>query len=158
MKKDKFSVIMPLALVAGFVFWGGALAEEATAPETETQSTPAGEPASPEAAAEPLPQPSSPGNVTIDFKDADIQNVIRILSYKSGVNIIAGKDVTGIVTIRLVDVPWEKALDVILKTYGYAYERDGNIVRIATLENLRKEELAVKVYQLNYSKAREVGA
>src|SRR3989338_4607051 len=44
---------------------------------------------------------SSPGNVTIDFKDADIQNVLRILSYKSGVNIVAGKDVTGIVTIRL---------------------------------------------------------
>src|SRR3989338_11271973 len=60
---------------------------------------------------------SSPGNVTIDFKDADIQNVLRILSYKSGVNIVAGKDVTGIVTIRLVDVPWEKALDVVLKTY-----------------------------------------
>ncbi len=103
-----------------------------------------------------LPAPTSPGNVTIDFKDADIQNVLRILSYKSGVNIIAGKDVTGLVTMRLVDVPWEKALDVVLKTYGYAYERDGNIVRVATLENLRKEELSVQVYSLNYAKASEV--
>ena len=59
---------------------------------------------------------TSPGNVTIDFKDADIQNVMRILSFKSGVNIVAGKDVVGQVTIRLVDVPWEKGLDVGLKT------------------------------------------
>ena len=99
---------------------------------------------------------SFPGNVTIDFKDADIQNVLRILSYKSGVNIVAGKDVTGIVTIRLVDVPWEKALDVVLKTYGYAYDRDGSIIRVTTIENLKKEELSTEVYVLNYSQASEV--
>ncbi len=99
---------------------------------------------------------SSPGNVTIDFKDADIQNVLRILSYKSGVNIVAGKDVTGIVTIRLVDVPWEKALDVVLKTYGYAYDRDGDIIRVTTIENLKKEELSTEVFVLNYSQASDV--
>lgn len=102
------------------------------------------------------PASSSPGNVTIDFKDADIQNVLRILSYKSGVNIVAGKDVTGIVTIRLVDVPWEKALDVVLKTYGYAYDRDGSIIRVTTLENLKKEELSTEVYVLSYSQAADV--
>ena len=101
-------------------------------------------------------QMSSPGNVTVDFKDADIQNVLRILAFKSGVNIVAGKDVTGSVTIRLVDVPWEKALDVILKTYGYAYDRQGNIIRVATLENLRKEELSTEVFTLNYSRAADV--
>src|SRR3989338_1174635 len=53
------------------------------------------------------------GNVTLDFKDADINNVLRILSYKSGVNIVTGKEVQGLVTIRLTDVPWDKALDVI---------------------------------------------
>ncbi|OIO37970.1 MAG: hypothetical protein COT00_03175 [Candidatus Omnitrophica bacterium CG07_land_8_20_14_0_80_50_8] len=99
------------------------------------------------------PAASLPGNVTIDFKDADIQNVLRILSYKSGVNIVAGKDVTGIVTIRLVDVPWEKALDVVLKTYGYAYDRDGSIIRVTTIENLKKEELSTEVFQLNYAQA-----
>ncbi len=98
----------------------------------------------------------SPGNVTIDFKEADIQNVLRILSYKSGVNIVAGKDVEGLVTMRLVDVPWEKALDVVLKTYGYAYDRDGNIIRVATLDNLKKEELSTEVYALNYALAAEV--
>lgn len=96
------------------------------------------------------------GNVTVDFKDADIQNVLRILSFKSGVNIVAGKDVTGSVTIRLVDVPWEKALDVVLKTYGYAYDRDENIIRVTTLEALKKEELSTEVYVLNYSMASEI--
>jgi type IV pilus secretin PilQ/predicted competence protein len=111
----------------------------------------------PPAAPAETPEPeTSPGNVTIDFKDADIQNVLRILSLKSGVNIVAGKDVTGSVTIRLVNVPWEKALDVVLKTYGYAYDRDDNIIRVTTLENLKKEELSTEVYVLNYSQATEV--
>ena len=99
---------------------------------------------------------STPGNVTLDFKDADITNVLRILSYKSGVNIVAGKDVAGPVTIRLTDVPWDKALDVILRTYGYMYEREGNIIRVTTTENLEMEELVTEVFSLNYANAAEV--
>ena len=98
------------------------------------------------------------GNVTLDFKDADITNVLRILSYKSGVNIVAGKDVTGPVTIRLTDVPWDKALDVILRTYGYTYEREENIIRVTTTENLEKEELVTEVFSLNYASAGSVPA
>lgn len=117
-------------------------------------------PVPPESAPQEVPESvepeTSPGNVTIDFKDADIQNVLRILSLKSGVNIVAGKDVAGSVTIRLVNVPWEKALDVVLKTYGYAYDRDENIIRVTTLENLKKEELSTEVYVLNYAQASEV--
>lgn len=98
----------------------------------------------------------SSGNVTLDFKDADINNVLRILSYKSGINIVAGKDVTGPITIRLTDVPWAKALDVILRTYGYTYEREGNIIRVTTTENLEKEELVTEVFALNYADAANV--
>ncbi|MBU3912106.1 MAG: type IV pilus secretin PilQ [Candidatus Omnitrophica bacterium] len=101
---------------------------------------------------------TSPGNVTLDFKDADITNVLRILSYKSGINIVAGKDVTGPITIRLTDVPWDKALDVILRTYGYTYEREGNIIRVTTTENLAKEELITEVFSLNYANAEDVPA
>lgn len=138
-----------------------AMADETTAAPTgtETPAAPQVETApAPEAAPapEPAPQASSPGNVTIDFKEADIQNVLRIISMKSGMNIVAGKDVTGSVTIRLVDVPWEKALDVVLKTYGYAYDRDENIIRVTTLENLQKEELSTEVFVLNYANALEV--
>ncbi len=101
-------------------------------------------------------QVTAPGNITVDFKDAEIKNVLRILAFKSGVNIVAGKDVTGSVTIRLVDVPWEKALDVILKTYGYAYDRQENVIRVSTLENLKKEELSTEVFTLNYSRASDI--
>ncbi|MBN1405510.1 MAG: type IV pilus secretin PilQ [Candidatus Omnitrophica bacterium] len=101
---------------------------------------------------------TSPGNVTIDFKDADIHNVLRILSYKSGVNIVAGKDVEGTVTIHLTDVPWEKALDVVLKTYGFAYEREGNIIRVATAENLGKEPLKTEVFKIGYAKCEDITA
>lgn len=121
----------------------------------ESGAAPAAE--SPAAAPEDASvQVTAPGNVTVDFKDADIQNVLRILAFKSGVNIVAGKDVTGSVTIRLVDVPWEKALDVILKTYGYAYDRQENVIRVSTLENLKKEELSTEVFTLNYSKASDI--
>ena len=56
------------------------------------------------------------GNVTLDFKDADINNVLRILAYKSGINIVAGKEVQGLVTLRLVVEPWEKALGIVLRS------------------------------------------
>lgn len=82
--------------------------------------------------------------ITVDFKDADIRNVLRVLSYKGGVNIIAGDEVKGTVTTRLIDVPWERALDVILKTYGFSYEKKDNIVRVTTIEKLRAEKQAVK--------------
>lgn len=125
----------------------------------ETAVTPAStETAEPAPAASAVQEVAvvSPGNVTIDFKDADIQNVLRILAFKSGVNIVAGKDVTGTVTMRLVDVPWEKALDVILKTYGYAYDKQENVIRVSTVENLNKEALSTEVFVLNYSKATDV--
>ena len=145
--------------------------QEAAQPSQEPVAVPAQESAPQEQAAVPAAEApaqepvvsvtetagaSSPGNVTVDFKEADIQNVLRILSFKSGVNIVAGKDVTGTVTIRLVDVPWEKALDIVLKTYGYAYDRDGNIIRVTTLENLKHEDLSTEVFPLSYAQASQV--
>ena len=110
---------------------------------------------------------SGNGLVSLDFQDADIRNVLKVLSYKSGVNIVAGPEVTGVVTIQLTDVPWQKALDVILATYGYGYERKGNIITVTTIDNLKKrreddralsdqEPLSTKTYILNYAKAADV--
>jgi type IV pilus assembly protein PilQ len=98
------------------------------------------------------------GNITVDFKDADIRDVLKIISFKSGVNIVASNDVSGMVTIRLVDVPWERALDVILKNSGFVYERDKDIIRVTTLENLSKEELSTQIFTLNYANATQVSA
>ena len=115
----------------------------------------------------PVLAPSENGLVALDFQDADIRNVLKVLSYKSGVNIVAGPEVTGTVSIQLTDVPWQKALDVILATYGYGYERKGNIITVTTIENLKKrredsqmlegqEPLVTKTYSLNYGKASEL--
>lgn len=110
---------------------------------------------------------SASGNVSIDFRDADIQNVLRILSYKSGVNIVTGPEVTGLVTIKLKDVPWKRALEVVLETYGYGYEFKDNIITVTTIEGLKRrredatllaeqEPLVTKTFVLNYAKASEV--
>lgn len=74
--------------------------------------------------------------ITLDFKEADIRDVLKIISYKSGVNIVASPEVAGTVNVRISDVPWERALDVILKTYGYAYDKQDKIIMVAPLEKL----------------------
>ncbi|MEW6101526.1 MAG: type IV pilus secretin PilQ [Candidatus Omnitrophota bacterium] len=89
-------------------------------------------------------------NVTLDFKEADIRNVLKIISFKSGVNIVTTPEVMGNITIRLVDVPWEKALDVILRTYGFGYEKIGNIITVAPIEKLtalKKQEVELAQVQ-----------
>lgn len=85
---------------------------------------------------------TSPHNITVDFKDADIHTVLRVLSLKSGVNIVAAKDVRGTVTVRLVDVPWDVALDTILSTYDYAYERVGNVITVNNVTKMTEQKKA----------------
>lgn len=108
-----------------------------------------------------------PGNVSLDFRDADIRNVLQILAYKSSVNIVAGPEVVGTVSIQLNDVPWKQALDVVLDTNGYAYEQRGNIIIVSTVENLKKrredrvilneqEPLETRTYTINFGKASEI--
>ncbi len=98
-------------------------------------------------------------NVTLDFKDADIQNVLKIISYKSGINIVTTPDVIGNVSIRLVDVPWDRALDVILKTYGFGYQRQGNVILVTKMENISKiqaeEPLQTEIFTLKYLDAQD---
>jgi len=94
--------------------------------------------------------------ISLDFKDAEIGTVLRVISLKSGINIVAGPEVIGAVTIRLEDVEWQKALDVILRTYNYVYERDGNVIRVTTRDKMQQEPVDTKTFILNYSKATEV--
>ena len=107
------------------------------------------------------------GNVSFDFRDADIRNVFKILSFKSGVNIVASPEVQGVVTIQLNDVPWKQALEVIVQTYGFAYEQKGNIITVTTVENLkqRREDamvlseqvpLQTQTFILNFARASEI--
>ncbi|MFO0625410.1 MAG: type IV pilus secretin PilQ [Polyangiales bacterium] len=83
--------------------------------------------------------------IDIDLRDADIHNVLRLLAEVGNVNIVTSDDVTGNVTIRMHNVPWDRALDVILAARSLGMQRDGNILRIAPQTVLDKErELAIE--------------
>jgi type IV pilus assembly protein PilQ len=77
--------------------------------------------------------------ISLDLKDADIKDILRYFSELSGLNIILDPEVSGDVTVRLIDVPWNRALDIILKAHGYDRVLDGNVLRIASVDKLRAE-------------------
>ena len=81
--------------------------------------------------------------ISLDFKDADIKNVFRLLAEVSGLNIIVTTDVNRKVTVRLVEVPWDQALDLIVDTNGLGKEQLGNVVRISTAGQLKSEKDAL---------------
>jgi type IV pilus secretin PilQ/predicted competence protein len=128
--------------------------QEAAAQEAEPV------PAETEAGIEsPLDTLSAAQNVTMDFKEADIQSVLKIISYKSGVNIVTTPDVMGTVSVRLVDVPWETALDVILKTNGLGWQRQGNVIMVTKQEDIKRiqseEALGTEIFVLKFLNAQE---
>jgi type IV pilus assembly protein PilQ len=109
--------------------------------------------------------------LSLDFKDADIKNILRLIAEVSNLNIIAGDDVTGKITMRLVDVPWDQALDVILQARSLGMSRVGNVVRVAPLETLKREvqseleakrakerleDLVTELIPVNYASAKEI--
>ncbi len=109
--------------------------------------------------------------ISLDFKDVEIDDVLRLIAEVSELNVIAGDEVTGHVTIRLVDVPWDQALDVILLTKGLGFVRVNSVLRIAPVEVLKAEEearlqerrakekledLLVKLQPVNYANVEEV--
>ena len=80
--------------------------------------------------------------ISLDFKDADVVNIVRVLAAESGMNIVIGDDVKGKISIALHNVPWEQALDAILAAKGLEkVERDG-VIRIVSQEQRDKEREA----------------
>lgn len=77
--------------------------------------------------------------IDLDFHDADIQNVLRLIAEVGNVNIVTGDDVGGSVTVRMRDVPWDLALDTILQVRGLGMVRSGNLIRVAPLSVLQRE-------------------
>ena len=78
--------------------------------------------------------------VSLDFQGADLRAVLRTFAEISGLNIVIDPKVNGTVDVALRDVPWDQALDIILKANGLGYIVDGTIVRIAPLEALESEQ------------------
>jgi type IV pilus assembly protein PilQ len=128
--------------------------------------------ASHQPAAQQTAAPRFQGNpVTLDFQGADLRSVLRTFAEISGLNIVIDPSITGAVDVSLKDVPWDQALDIILKANKLGYVVDGTVVRIAPIAVLASEEeerrklseaqalageLRVLTMPLSYAKAPEL--
>ncbi len=111
--------------------------------------------------------------LTLQFQDMDLKAILHTLGDFAGINIVISDDVQGSMALNLVNVPWDQALDIILKSKGLDKRQDGNVMMIAPAEviaareqqeleaNKQQEELAplrTELMQVNYAKATEVAA
>jgi type IV pilus assembly protein PilQ len=108
------------------------------------------------ATATAAPQPLVDEPIEIGYIEADIQNVLRTLAAKAGVNLILGDEVTGKVTVNLKGISYEQAMQLIAESKGYAYVNDNNVVKIKSRESLDVEPIELRVYTLAYAKAEDV--
>jgi type IV pilus assembly protein PilQ len=108
---------------------------------------------------------------SFDFKDIDIKDLFRFIADISGLNVILDPAVRGTVTLKLTEVPWDQALDLITRNQGLGYTVEGNVIRIAPYSKLEQEEIArrrveeerrlnaplvTKMIRLSYAKATEM--
>ncbi len=109
--------------------------------------------------------------ISVNLKDVDLKDFFRLIHEISGLNVVLDPTVHGTLTIVLDDVPWDQALDIVLKNNDLARELDGNVLRIATVDTLKheadgrraqieSEALAVEKVSvtrfLSYAKAKDV--
>lgn len=109
--------------------------------------------------------------INLNFDDANIRSIMQLIAEVSKLNIIVGDDVQGTVTLRLVDVPWDQAFDLVLETRGLGQIREGNVVRVMPKEKIRQlqqeqfaaaraleklEDLTTQVVTVNYSDVNSV--
>jgi len=109
--------------------------------------------------------------ISLKIKDSDLKDVVLYLAEFAGLSVVFDPDVRGTVTVNLVDVPWDQALEIILKQYKMGKSIEGNILRIAPVAVLTQEEeqqrrltesrelagpVMVKTITLSYSKAKDV--
>ena len=99
-------------------------------------------------------------SLSIDFQNANIKNIFRIIAEVSGYNLVLSPDVAGTVNVRLVDVPWNKAFELILKNGALGRVCEGNIIRIVPNATLLAaqvaEPLVTEMLRVNYSKIEDM--
>lgn len=111
---------------------------------------PVNEPAAPEgqnpptaaqlAAAPPSPEKKYTGDpISVNLKDVDLKDFFRLIHEISGLNVVLDPAVRGTVTLVLDEVPWDQGLDIVLRNNGLTKEIDGNVLRIATQDTLKRE-------------------
>ncbi|TCM69123.1 type IV pilus assembly protein PilQ [Acinetobacter calcoaceticus] len=109
--------------------------------------------------------------LSLDFQDIEVRRVLQLLADFTGINLVAADSVQGNITLRLKDVPWDQALDLILKTKGLDKRRNGNAIWVAPMAELIKTEedeakfaaqslktavLQTEYIQLKYAKASDI--
>jgi type IV pilus assembly protein PilQ len=77
--------------------------------------------------------------ISVNLKDVDLKDFFRLIHEISGLNVVLDPNVHGSLTIVLDDVPWDQALDIVLKNNDLARELEGNVLRVATVDTLKKE-------------------
>ncbi|MEO4176896.1 type IV pilus secretin PilQ family protein [Acinetobacter pittii] len=116
--------------------------------------------------------PNYSGNkLSLDFQDIEVRRVLQLLADFTGINMVAADSVQGNITLRLKDVPWDQALDIILKTKNLDKRRNGNVIWIAPVAELIKAEeeeakavaqsvklapLQTEYIQLKYAQAQDI--
>jgi type IV pilus assembly protein PilQ len=78
--------------------------------------------------------------ISLDFQDADIKSVLRLMAEYANVSIVSGEDVKGNVTLTMKNVPWDQALDTILEVNGLTKKQAGDIISVMTLEKKKKDQ------------------
>ena len=122
-----------------------------------------------------LTQGSKPGykgeKLSLNFQNIDVRSVLQVIADFTGFNIITSDSVTGSLTLRLKDVPWDQALDIIMQTRGLGMRKNGNVVWIAPNEELAakekskleaeqeiadREQLLTQSFEIKYQKAEDI--
>lgn len=120
------------------------------APAMQPFAPPAATPSDPP----PPPRPFAGRRITLDFVDADIVDIFRLIADVSAVNIVASDDVKGKRSVKMTEVPWDQALELILKTnipQLVQIAEGDNVIRIATLQRLLDEQAATERRRLEQS-------
>ncbi|MBK1704792.1 pilus assembly protein PilQ [Halochromatium glycolicum] len=109
--------------------------------------------------------------LSLNFQDIEVRAVLQMIADFTGLNLVASDTVQGGITLRLKNVPWDQALDIILKTKGLAMRRTGNVIMVAPAEELAGRErlqlesrqkiqelapLRTEFIQINYAKAEDI--
>ena len=104
----------------------------------EPQNPPVADAQTPAAA--PAPEKKYTGDpISVNLKDVDLKDFFRLIHEISGLNVVLDPSVHGTVTLVLDEVPWDQGLDIVLRNNGLTKEIDGNVLRIATQDTLKRE-------------------
>lgn len=116
-----------------------ALQQPQNAPRLVVAAEPASKPVEQQGQTMPVKPVYTGEPISVNLKDVDLKDFFRLIHEVSGLNVVLDPGVRGALTLVLDDVPWDQALDIVLKNNGLDRQLQGNVLRIATIDGLRKE-------------------